>query len=86
MQRLSVRKRSLSESEVRRSVDPMSAEQHSRPAEDVVLVRCAWCERIRVAPDEWVEADKDFVGHALLDRESHGICPACLARIAASSA
>lgn len=48
---------------------------------DVVLVRCAWCDRIRVAPDEWIDADDAVVGHALLDRASHGICPACLARV-----
>ncbi len=58
----------------------MSAEQHSPPAEDVVLVRCAWCDRIRIAPDQWVVPDDDFEAHAL-DRESHGICPTCLERL-----
>jgi hypothetical protein len=47
---------------------------------EVVLVRCAWCERIRIAPDEWVEAGGAVAAHAL-DEASHGICPACFARL-----
>ena len=53
-------------------------------SDEVLLTRCAWCERVRVAPDEWVDvADEAAEGQALLARASHGICPSCLARISA---
>jgi hypothetical protein len=46
-----------------------------------VIVRCAWCSRIRAA-GEWRE-NADFEAMRLLEpvrRFSDGICPSCLAR------
>jgi uncharacterized protein YlaI len=50
---------------------------------DELLVRCAWCERIKLG-DEWVDVAEvramrlthDSVGHY-----SHGICPECYTRL-----
>jgi hypothetical protein len=47
--------------------------------DDHILVRCAWCERVKVA-DEWVDADVEAMrlGHG---HHSHGICPDCFAKL-----
>lgn len=38
---------------------------------------CAWCERIRIDPGEWKEAQPiDFAR----TKATHGICPECLAK------
>jgi hypothetical protein len=55
-------------------------EKHAAAPE--VIVRCAWCERIKV-DDAWIEADVE--AHALRSTpdaaplRSHGICPDCFA-------
>lgn len=58
-----------------------------RPTEDQpgaaprVVVRCAWCGRVRV-DSEWQD-EADVQAMRLLRPEhhfSHGICPSCLAR------
>jgi hypothetical protein len=41
---------------------------------DQLLVRCAWCERIKVG-DKWVDAEVQAMHH------SHGICPDCFAKL-----
>ena len=50
-------------------------------AEPSVVVRCAWCGRVKV-DREWQEED-DVQAMRLLSPSrhfSHGICPSCLAR------
>ena len=50
-------------------------------AEPLVVVRCAWCGRVKVE-SEWQEED-DVQAMRLLTPHhhfSHGICPSCLAR------
>jgi hypothetical protein len=55
-----------------------------RTAAPEVIVRCAWCERIKVA-DEWIDAEVE--AHALrptvdtVALRSHGICPDCFAEL-----
>ena len=48
-----------------------------------LLVRCAWCERIKV-DDEWVEVAEvqamQLRRHAP-EQHSHGICPDCFAKL-----
>jgi len=56
----------------------MASERHQ---DCTLVVRCAWCDRVRVAPDEWVEQNDEVEAHAFLGRASHGICPDCLARV-----
>jgi len=56
-----------------------TAADHTRRSAQVV-VRCAWCRRIRVG-DDWREP-ADFEAMRLLEpvkRFSDGICPSCLA-------
>jgi hypothetical protein len=59
--------------------DP-DVEKHTAAPE--VIVRCAWCERIKV-DDAWIDADVE--AHALrsdpgaVTLRSHGICPDCFA-------
>ena len=53
------------------------------PSVDAVLVRCAWCERIKV-DDEWVDVAE--VRAMRLRPEppayhTHGICPDCFAEL-----
>jgi hypothetical protein len=61
--------------------DP-DVEKHTAAPE--VIVRCAWCERIKV-DDAWVDADVE--AHALRSDpgagtlRSHGICPDCFAEL-----
>jgi len=55
-----------------------TAKQGAKPS---VVVRCAWCGRVRVE-SEWQDED-DVQAMRLLDPSrhfSHGICPSCLAR------
>jgi hypothetical protein len=50
-------------------------------AEPAVVIRCAWCGRVKVE-SEWQEED-DVQAMRLLTPShhfSHGICPRCLAR------
>jgi hypothetical protein len=53
---------------------------------EALLVSCSFCLRIRLAGDEWVEAEDAVVRLGLLAREriprlAHGVCPACKARL-----
>jgi hypothetical protein len=49
-----------------------------------VIVRCAWCERIKV-DDAWIDVEVE--AHALRSSpeavalRSHGICPDCFAQL-----
>lgn len=54
-------------------------DQHS--AEQSVVVRCAWCGRVKVE-SEWQEEDEVQAMRLLSPTQhfSHGICPSCLAR------
>jgi hypothetical protein len=47
-----------------------------------VIVRCAWCERIKV-DGEWVDtAEVQAMRKPPAERpHSHGICPDCLAQL-----
>jgi hypothetical protein len=50
----------------------------------VLLVRCAWCERLKV-DDEWlrltaVGSGQQRITASLRSGASHGICPDCLMR------
>jgi len=49
-------------------------------AEPAVVVRCAWCGRVRIE-SEWQDED-DVEAMRLTPQQyfSHGICPSCLAR------
>ena len=49
-------------------------------ADQPVVVRCAWCGRVKVE-SEWQDED-DVQAMRLLTPQhfSHGICPSCLAR------
>jgi ribosomal protein L32 len=55
------------------------SESDSRPA-PAVVVRCAWCGRVKV-DSEWQE-EHDVQAMLLNPTQhfSHGICPSCLAR------
>jgi hypothetical protein len=50
-------------------------------AEPAVVVRCAWCGRVKV-DSEWQDEDDVQAMRLLTPRHhfSHGICPRCLAR------
>lgn len=52
-----------------------------RGAEPAVVVRCAWCGRVKVE-SEWQDEDDVQAMSLLTPRShfSHGICPTCLAR------
>jgi hypothetical protein len=48
-----------------------------------LLVRCAWCERIKTG-DEWADAAEVQAMRLTRDaaeRHSHGICPDCFAKL-----
>jgi hypothetical protein len=49
---------------------------------DELLVRCAWCERIKMG-DEWADADVEAMRltRNAVARHSHGICPDCFAKL-----
>jgi hypothetical protein len=57
--------------------------ENRTPAPEVI-VRCAWCERIKVE-DAWIDADVE--AHAFRSTpdavalRSHGICPDCFAEL-----
>ncbi len=61
--------------------DPDVERQSAAPE---VIVRCAWCERIKV-DDAWIDAEVE--AHALRSDSdptvlrSHGICPDCFAEL-----
>ena len=48
-----------------------------------VLVRCAWCERIKL-DDAWIEVAEANAMRLTSDNfahRSHGICPDCFAKL-----
>jgi hypothetical protein len=50
----------------------------------VVLVRCAWCERLQVG-EEWLRLEaigggQQWIASSLRDQATHGICPRCYER------
>ena len=50
-----------------------------------MLLRCAWCERLRVG-DEWLRLDaigsgQTRIAEQVVQRSTHGICPDCFARV-----
>jgi hypothetical protein len=52
-----------------------------------LLVRCAWCERIKRG-DTWVEVAEVQAMRLRLDEvehHSHGICPDCFAKLTPSN-
>lgn len=56
------------------------------PRSEEVLPVCAWCRRIRLEGEEWVEIEDaagrfDLFGSDPLPRISHGICPDCEKRV-----
>ena len=63
-----------------------------REAEEgrVLLLRCAWCGRLRVG-DEWllletIGSDQTSIAEDLVRRSTHGICPGCLEQVNADVA
>jgi len=49
---------------------------------DGVLRQCAWCRRISVGLDVWVETEEaiqilPFISLKTPDEVTHGVCPAC---------
>jgi hypothetical protein len=52
---------------------------------DALIVRCAWCDRIKLEADEWADAD-DVVESHMVAGTSHGICPTCLSRLSVPGA
>ena len=47
----------------------------------ILLVRCAWCDRIQVG-EEWLQLEtvgtgRQRVSESIRDKATHGICPAC---------
>ncbi len=58
-------------------------ELNETPRADAVLVRCAWCERVKVN-DEWVdvaEVRAMRLRPEAPEHHSHGICPDCFAEL-----
>jgi hypothetical protein len=50
-----------------------------------LVVRCAWCERVRAADATWVDAVGELVARATATGTlTHGICPTCFAHRAPS--
>ena len=47
-----------------------------------LLVRCAWCKRVRLARGEWREAARLVAAAQARGVLSHGICPDCFHRLA----
>jgi hypothetical protein len=75
---MALRRRTLS-SEAVVEHDRRTDDQHG--AEHPVVVRCAWCGRVKVE-SEWQEEDDVQAMRLLAPHSSfsHGICPSCLAR------
>jgi hypothetical protein len=51
-------------------------------AGEIVLVRCAWCDRLRLG-DEWLHlhaigGGQQKITASIREKASHGICPNCL--------
>ena len=70
-----------------KSLAAMLREAH---ANETLLVRCAWCNRLRVG-DEWLELQAIGTGQTriaerLLRDSTHGICPDCLEHVRAETA
>jgi hypothetical protein len=57
-------------------------DQNETTSGSAILVRCAWCERVKVG-DEWVSAEVQAMRLSRDDIEhhSHGICPDCFAKL-----
>jgi len=47
---------------------------------DSMLTICAWCRRIRDAPDSWLSVE-EYLSHRANAVPTHGICPDCRTRI-----
>ena len=72
------------------SVDAARVTQLSRllreaRAGETLLLRCAWCEKLRVGA-EWLRLDATGSGQVRIAEElvrvsSHGICPECFDRV-----
>lgn len=57
------------------------------PRETAVQVTCAWCARLRITEQEWLEVEAamrilDPFGQRALPALSHGMCPDCFAAMA----
>jgi hypothetical protein len=55
----------------------------NRTTSDELLVRCAWCERIKRG-DTWMEVaevEAMRLTPDAIERHSHGICPDCFAKL-----
>ena len=53
------------------------------PIADAVVVRCAWCERIKV-DEEWVDVAEVRAMRLIPEasaHHSHGICPDCFGKL-----
>jgi hypothetical protein len=50
----------------------------------VLLVHCAWCERLRLG-EEWLRLSDvgsgPRIAESLIQKSSHGICPDCFQRV-----
>jgi hypothetical protein len=53
-------------------------------ADQAMLTRCAWCERVALA-DQWLEEDERprFLPRRLDRAATHGICPSCFEQLRA---
>jgi len=66
---------------------PVALTDASHAARDGLVVACAWCNRVRLGVDRWVEIEEAV--HALelfegthVAAVSHGMCPACYSAVA----
>jgi hypothetical protein len=65
-----------------RRVTSLAATLRAADAGEIVLVRCAWCDRLRLG-DEWLHLraigrGQEKITASILKKASHGICPDCL--------
>ena len=63
--------------------DPIALLATSTKRSEAMLVVCAWCNRIRVSPDQWMEVELaidqlNLFAADRLPQVSHGICTDCL--------
>jgi hypothetical protein len=50
----------------------------ARSADDGKLRICAWCQRIPLREDHWVEVHRsELIVREMVDQATHGICPDC---------